>query len=987
MRQFFILLSLVFCFIIPATSAFGSQNDTITANTGNHHAKVTVHVNSNAHNNSEPQRENHNAHQQSQEHEDGHHSDMSPLFFVIVALIIGAATRHFLRKSPIPYTVTLLLIGLLTGVAVRIGFFNGWGDAFTLAVKWAGHIDPHLILYVFLPTLIFEAAFAMDVHTFKKSVGNAIILAVPGIIVALLLTAAFVLGIKEMGIGLPDWTWQVALLFGVVISATDPVAVVALLKELGASKKLGTLIEGESLLNDGTAIVIFLVILGGMKGAAPDMGDLEAFVFNLNPVLKFAYISFGGILLGLVVGGITIRWVRGVFNDAMVEISAIVTAAYITFFIAEHFLYVSGVLGLVALGLAAASVGRTRISPEVEHFLHEFWELLAFIANTLIFIIVGVVIAEQAVFTGKDFLILFLIYIGILVIRAIVVGMFFPVMRNTGYGLDKKNAIVVWYGALRGAIGLALALIVASLDPEVLPKNIQNQFLFYTAGIVILTLVVNAVTIKYLIQMLGLTKLPAAKAQMIYNAQAFLRTASINAIDKIKRDRFMNHANWIQVKKYLPGKPEINKEEIGDIETIAEIRRRILEQEKSSYWMQFKEGLLGPTAVQKLTEGINTILDAGGLISLSDRKDLEDSWKTPSFLKYLQNKPLLEKITQRMFFERLAVSYDSARGFVEAQEDALQLVESMYRELGEGSDGEKSKSLEIIEEEINENRIHGLTYLRNLRKSYPEIYNAISTRQAIRSLLNYEMHTVERLQKKGRIDSSEASKMAHYIEIRMKKLIHSPPSVKLPKNIKLLKDMEWFDEVEIGMLKKVAAGFSSNVYSVGDTLIKENESGNAIYVVVRGSVKVTIGDEIVAILGPGNVVGETSILTGQTTSATITAESPVTALRMKYLKIQRLLNEDKYLYENLWKIAGRRMAENILSRTDPYSRLKRKKLQRTIDKGEVTFFKKSETLSLEGKTGVLLSGSMEAGGKIIEQGAVLDGDQYEITEDSKVFLM
>jgi NhaP-type Na+/H+ or K+/H+ antiporter len=167
-----------------------------------------------------------------------HHSDMSPLYFVILALIIGAATRHFLRKSPIPYTVMLLLLGLRCRSCCKIGAFEGWGESFSTAVKWAGHIDPHLILYVFLPTLIFEAAFAMDIHTFKKSVGNAVILAVPGIIMALFLTAFVIIGIKELGIGLPDWTWQVALLFGVVISATDPVAVVALLKELGASKKL-----------------------------------------------------------------------------------------------------------------------------------------------------------------------------------------------------------------------------------------------------------------------------------------------------------------------------------------------------------------------------------------------------------------------------------------------------------------------------------------------------------------------------------------------------------------------------------------------------------------------------------------------------------------------------------------------------------------------------------------------------------------------------
>ena len=315
--------------------------------------------------------------------------NMSPLFFLIIALIIGAGTRHFLKKSPLPYTVSLLVIGLGLGALSRIGIFGEWNiiglklNAVFIsdAISWAGQINPHLILFIFLPTLVFEAAFAMDVHTFKKTSANAFILAVPGIIVALLLTALTILLIKISGIGLGNWTWTLALLFGTVISATDPVAVVAILKEVGASKKLATLIEGESMLNDGTAIVIFMVILATISGTGS----------GASPFSEFIRVSVGGTLVGLAVGYLIIAWVKKVFNDPLVEITVIVAAAYMTFYVAEHFLHVSGVLGLVSFGLLMASVGRTRISPEVEHFLHEFWELLAFIANTLIFLIVGVV--------------------------------------------------------------------------------------------------------------------------------------------------------------------------------------------------------------------------------------------------------------------------------------------------------------------------------------------------------------------------------------------------------------------------------------------------------------------------------------------------------------------------------------------------------------------------------------------------------------------
>ncbi|MFH2094526.1 MAG: cation:proton antiporter, partial [Bacteroidota bacterium] len=179
------------------------------------------------------------------EHSEGgegeHEGGMEPLLFVIIAIFIGAATRHFFRKIPLPFTVLLLIFGIGLGLMNRFDLFHGWGESFSKALIWAGHINPHAILFIFLPILIFEAAFGMDIHTFKKTATNSIILAVPGIIVALLLSAGLAMLMKFMNIGLYSWEWSIALMFGSVISATDPVAVVALLKELGASKKLGTL--------------------------------------------------------------------------------------------------------------------------------------------------------------------------------------------------------------------------------------------------------------------------------------------------------------------------------------------------------------------------------------------------------------------------------------------------------------------------------------------------------------------------------------------------------------------------------------------------------------------------------------------------------------------------------------------------------------------------------------------------------------------------
>jgi NhaP-type Na+/H+ or K+/H+ antiporter len=380
-----------------------------------------------------------------------HHTDTAPLLFIILALIIGVSTRHFVKKSPFPFTVLLLIIGLVLGVINRLGYFGehalgsfqfsmqGIGDS----IEFAANMDPHMLLFIFLPILIFEASFAMDLHTFKKSATNAVLLAVPGILMALGLTAALAMGLQFAGVGLQNWNWSLALMFGAIVSATDPVAVVALLKDLGVSKKLGTLIEGESLLNDGTAIVLFMVFFLGITGQATDG----------SPILEFFRVAFGGLFIGAVFGYIVIYWIKNVFNDALVETSLVVASAYLTFFVAEHTFHVSGVLGLVALGLIIGGVGRSRISPQVEHFMHEFWELAGFIANCLIFLIVGIVVAERTVFSLNDFLLLAIFYLGIHLVRALVMTILYPFMKKAGYGLPKKDAIIVWYGALRGAIG------------------------------------------------------------------------------------------------------------------------------------------------------------------------------------------------------------------------------------------------------------------------------------------------------------------------------------------------------------------------------------------------------------------------------------------------------------------------------------------------------------------------------------------------------
>ena len=1050
----------------------------------------------------------------------GSHDYLYGLFFLIVALVIGAATRHFLQRIPLPFTVLLLLIGLAMGALNRAygphgGQYEGehaahveglWGkfvDTLSGAITWGGNLDGHLILYVFLPILIFEAGFALDVHTFKKSFFNAFYLAGPGIVTATVMTGVAFWGLIQIFGGdggvLSEWNseagafiWLSSMLFGAVVSATDPVAVVALLKELGASKKLGTLIEGESLLNDGTAIVAFVLLIGVVTGAEVFTGTGD---FIGTAAIGFGKIGAAGGLIGVFLGLIAILWVRKVFNDPMIEITVVLVTSYAVFFICEHFFHVSGVLGLVALGIVMAGIGRTRISPEVEHFMHEFWELIAFVANVIIFIVVGVVIAQNANPTGMDFLILGLVYVGIHLVRAINMGTFYPLMKKTGYGLPGKDAIVVWWGALRGAIGLALALVVYTehfryeftvenggsgyeesttsvfiLDKAKATKleksgnlnwhqasslahaeaivqdgkvvgiaqsedtanktlgkettqevakireglstgekvvlvlgegtgaiaqaslvgissRVRDQFLFLISGIVLLTLLVNATTVGPLVNYLGLTKLPAVKKLMFSNASGNVAKGCEQEMDLLKDDRFLSGANWGEVRKYLPDPVAypLTADELADMDTIAETRRRLLERERSSYWAQFRAGLLSAQAVAQLDNNLSEFLDLQGKVPMTDRGYLEKVCGVSKLTEAFKDLPFLKN----HFTDRITVSYDAAKGFVVAQQDMAKMVDSLAKELDETGDAEKlDKTTRLLKDEIRQNRLSGLKFIRTMHENYPEATVGIETKDAIRSVLNHERNTIKKLKSDGMLEADEAARLIIAVEERMKEVMESSLDLRLPEPEEVLREVNWLKGMPDALISKIVSVSETKVYNSGDTIMKQGGEGDGMIVITRGSVKVSIGDIVVDIMGRGAVIGEMSVLAGVPRTANVVSDSSVTALWLTTESMQAIMAESPELSGSLWKTAAMRFAENLIGTKSPYNAWDQMRLRRWLNAGDVTAPADGESINLYGKVGILVDGqaSASATAEPITAPALLDLAEATFSDNAKVFI-
>jgi CPA1 family monovalent cation:H+ antiporter len=394
-------------------------------------------------------------------------SDLSQLGFL---LFVSAMVAMLTRRVHLPYTVGLVLAGMTLHFA-------------HLSIKW--HLSKGLIFYVFLPPLVFEAALFIHWREFQKELPIVTLLATLGVVLAAAVTA---LG---MHLGL-SWDWGSAVVFGTLIAATDPVSVIATLKGSRVQGRLRMLIESESLLNDGTAAVAFVAVLGTLAGG-------HETVLSISGALFITII--GGVLIGGAVAYL-LMLLAGRTPDYLVEITFTTLAAYGSFFVAEHY-HCSGVLAALAAGLVVGNFRSSgSISAAGRDALGPFWEYLAFVANSLIFLLIGAQEAQQD-FAGLWIPVLAAIALVTLG-RAVAIYPLCALFARSRLRVDIRDQHVLFWGGLRGALALALALSI----PEDLPHH--DAIVVITFAVVAFSVFAQGLTITPLMQWLGQLKRPAA---------------------------------------------------------------------------------------------------------------------------------------------------------------------------------------------------------------------------------------------------------------------------------------------------------------------------------------------------------------------------------------------------------------------------------------------------------------------------------------------
>ncbi len=459
------------------------------------------------------------------------------VLLLLVATIVGVMARY-LR---VPYTVGLVIVGA----------------SLTFLGQFRAEIAPELILGILVPPLIFEAAFHLPVQDLRRTLNPILLLAIVGV----LLTTFLVGGIVSVGAGLD---LRLAILFGAIIAATDPVSVIALFRSLGVAKRLQVLLEGESLFNDGTAIVVFKIALAtALTGS-----------FSLsNGILDFFRIAGVGLLVGLLMGWLASLVIARI-DDYLVETAITFVLAYASYLLAEEYFHVSGVLAVVAAGLVNGNIGPRGMSAKTRIVVFNFWEFMSFLANSFVFLLIGLVV-DVPLLTANWQPMLWGIAAALVTRAAVIYGLF-----SRPHSLPTGWKHVMYWGGLRGAISLALALgLPVTLGAE------RGQLQAMVFGVVLFTLVIQGTSMSRLVRWTGVLPNSESRAQYdLARARAAATKAGYEHLKKVHKEGLISGHAWQVMSHSLD--PYIDKL-TDSLQDVLKAHPEVQAEELDAAWREF----------------------------------------------------------------------------------------------------------------------------------------------------------------------------------------------------------------------------------------------------------------------------------------------------------------------------------------------------------------------------------------------------------------
>ncbi|XP_044330681.1 sodium/hydrogen exchanger 7 isoform X3 [Triticum aestivum] len=807
------------------------------------------------------------------------------VLFAGVSLVLGAACRHLFRGTRVPYTIALLVLGVALG-SLEYGTKDGLGKLGAGMRIWA-NINPDLLLAAFLPALLFESAFSMEAHQIKKCMAQMLLLAGPGV-----LMSTFLLGTALKLTSPYDWNWETSLLLGGLLSATDPVAVVAVLKELGTSKKLSTIIEGESLMNDGVSVVVYQLFLQMVLGRS----------FNTGSILMFlSEVSLGAVALGLAFAIISLLWLGFTFNDTILEMTLTLAVSYIAFYTVQDALKYSGILTVTALGMFYAAFAKTTFKGDNRRSLHDFWEIVAYIANTIIFILSGVIIADGVLRHnvhferhGTSWGFLLLLYFYVQMARAAVVGALYLLLRYFGYGLDFKEAIIIVWSGLRGAVSLSLALSVKRASDTAQP------FLKPEVG----TMVVCVLHWWH--------RVSDPDIEWFYHTIFVART-------------------WY-------GQPVSNK------------------GVQASYWAMLDEGRITQATANILMRSVDEAMDLVSSRPLCDWNSLQSNVYFPSYYRFLSASMLPQSFITYFTVQRLESGCYICAAFLRAHRIARRQLQDF---LGD------SEIAKIVIDESNAGGEEARKFLEEVRCTFPQLLCVLKTRQVTYAVLTHLSENVQNLWKTGLLEEKEMAHLDDAWQTDLKKLKRNPQLVKMPRVSDLLGAHPLVSMLPAAVRAPLLSNTKENVKGHGAALYMEGLRATGIWIVSIGAVKwrsqrLSSRHSLHPIFSHGSTLGLYEVLTGKSCLCDMITDSLVRCFFIEAEKIDQLRQSDPSVEAFLWQESAAVIAKLLIPRV--FERMTMQETRLLVSTGSaMNLYTKGEDIILEHNyIGILLEGTLKA---------------------------
>jgi len=780
---------------------------------------------------------------------------LSEIMLVLMGLLtVSMMAAAICNYIPVPYTVFLVILGMFLGSLAR----QDIGLNFLLDFQ----LTPDLVLYLFLPVLIFESAINLDARSLMKDIAPILVLAIP----------ALVISTTIVGLGLwfiEDFNIIYALIFGALISATDPVAVISLFKELGAPHRLTVLVEGESLLNDATAIVLFNILLG-----ISIWGQFGVFDFYVA-VAEFLKVFFGGLGVGIIIGIVTSELLNRIHANISGYLIMSIVVAYSSFAISEHIMHLSGVMAVVSSAITLGLLGANRIPQREKETVDETWDILALVCNSLLFLLVGLSVDVSLLFSHLDTI--FVAIVLVLVARAAGIYTLVPsavsIFKLPNISMREKH--IMWWGGLKGGLAIAIVLSIPTTMPG------RETLIYVTLGVVIFSLLVNASTVRPLMRKLGFDK--------------FTDQEEIELQHGLKQS-FSQAENILKIFKKANIIPRSTKK------IIQEKTKKIFEVSESTSDTYTKTHYVKVTALRMEMKELKYLYDIGFLqyytymnmkillqresdnLELNEKKNAEKNAtiKQSPFIRL--EKSIIKQLREHDFASSFLSRYQYLRFSQTLQRNIAGLL--ICKKVME-----KIDSLDDVEGEIKKNIINQYKQRHDRRKkrledisaNFPEFYERYETRLFEKVSLNAADFFI----REAYNNSEFGTKIFVNIKKRIDDAINELP--KITDSIPVLQPREMIAMVPLlqGLSDKLIDQLSNRAKELtflqGDLVIEQGEKGDSLYIINHGELTIYKTEHIdkpIAELKSGDFFGEMALLGEQVRTANVKVNKPTSLLRL-----------------------------------------------------------------------------------------------------------